>query len=223
MSDYYSKKLNSNRLQLCYQVAPDRVKHSLEKEIGFVLDRISEKDTILDLGCGYGRVATRLSEKANRVVGIDISLENIKSAKNYNQKKSIEYLVMDASDLQFADNYFDVAICIQNGISAFKIDPKILINEAIRVTRQSGIVLFSSYSDLFWKDRLEWFQIQAAEGLIGEIDYRYTQKGIIVCKDGFRSTTFTKKDFLDLSSQLNAQIDIYEIDDSIVFCEIRKK
>jgi 2-polyprenyl-6-hydroxyphenyl methylase/3-demethylubiquinone-9 3-methyltransferase len=36
---------------------------------------------------------------------------------------------------------------------------------------------------------LEWFEIQSAHHLIGEIDYQAAGNEMIVCKDGFRATT----------------------------------
>ncbi len=224
MKNYYSKKLNSTKLQRCYEVATDRVKQFLEEEIVFVLEKICKNDVVLDLGCGYGRVATRLIEKAKQVVGIDISEENIKLANDqYKISESIDYYVMNASDLKFPDEFFDVTICVQNGISAFKIDPKRLIGEALRVTKTTGIVLVSSYSEHFWNERLKWFQIQAAEGLIGEIDYNHTREGIIVCKDGFRAITFSKNDFIELATNFDVDTKIYEVDYSSVFCEMKKR
>lgn len=130
---------------------------------------------------------------------------------------------MNASDLKFPDEFFDVTICVQNGISAFKIDPKRLIGEALRVTKTTGIVLVSSYSEHFWNERLKWFQIQAAEGLIGEIDYNHTREGIIVCKDGFRAITFSKNDFIELATNFDVDTKIYEVDYSSVFCEMKKR
>ena len=64
MINYYSKLLNSNNLQRCYEIAPKRVKQFLEAEIVFVLNKTRQNDIVLDLGCGYGRVAIRLLEKA---------------------------------------------------------------------------------------------------------------------------------------------------------------
>ena len=224
MKNYYSEKLNSNKLQRSYDVASDRVKQFLEEEIVFVLEKISRNDVVLDLGCGYGRVSTKLIEKAKQVVGIDISEENIRLANDqYRFSEFIDYYVMDASDLKFPDGFFDVAICVQNGVSAFKIDPKRLISEALRVIKKTGIVLVSSYSEKFWNERLQWFQIQAAEGLIGEIDYKLTSEGTIVCKDGFRATTFSKNDFIELATNFDVDTKIYEVDYSSVFCEMKKR
>lgn len=221
MTNYYSASLNSNRLQKCYAVAPPRVKQFLEAEIAFVLNKIIPDDTVLDLGCGYGRISARLLKKAKNVVGIDISKENILLAKQlFGHAGNCNFYEMNAVELKFDDSIFDLVICVQNGISAFGVDPKTLIKEAIRVTRKAGTVLFSSYSEKFWNERLKWFQIQAEHGLIGEIDTTLTKNGIIACKDGFRAITFSGKDFLELASGFDVHAEIHEVDNSSIFCEM---
>ena len=221
MTNYYSNLLNSNKLQKCYEIAPERVKQFLEAEIAFVLNKISRKDIVLDLGCGFGRVAIRLAEKAKKVIGIDISKKNIKLAKKIvGSNNNCEFYTMDAINLKFADNSFDTVICVQNGISAFGIEPLKLISESIRVTRKGGTVLFSSYSEKFWEDRLNWFHIQAEHGLIGEIDDKQTKNGIIVCDDGFKAITFSGREFLEFASDFDVQAQIHEVDNSSIFCEM---
>jgi 2-polyprenyl-6-hydroxyphenyl methylase/3-demethylubiquinone-9 3-methyltransferase len=161
-------------------------------------------------------------EKAKRVIGIDISRDNIELARALYQNEALQFYEMNAIDLTFKDEQFDVTICAQNGISAFKVGPEKLIKEALRVTKKAGILLFSSYSEKFWEERLRWFQIQAEQGLIGEIDYSLTKNGTIICKDGFKAVTFSGQQFLDLASELNVEAKIYEIDNSSVFCELKK-
>ena len=102
----------------------------------------------------------------------------------------------------FRDRTFDLTICIQNGICAFAVDQQQLFREAIRVTRSGGLVMFSSYTPQFWEHRLEWFEIQSAHQLIGEIDYQATGNGMIVCKDGFRATTADRATFEKLAAHL---------------------
>lgn len=222
MANYYSQKLSAERLQKCYEIAPPRVKQYLEAEIEFVLAKISPTDSVLELGCGYGRVLQKLIKNAKTVVGIDTSLESLHLAQKYlNCPNSCHLFAMNAINPGFRNRIFDIVICIQNGISAFNIDQKELINEAIRVTRSGGTVLFSSYSDRFWNDRLEWFRIQAEHGLIGEIDEQATKNGIIVCKDGFRTTTIGREDFISLTTGLRITPIITEVDCSSIFCEIQ--
>jgi len=52
------------------------------------------------------------------------------------------------------DGSFDAVVCIQNGISAFQVDPFELVSESVRVARDHGIIFFSTYSEKFWHDRL---------------------------------------------------------------------
>jgi hypothetical protein len=96
----------------------------------------------------------------------------------------------------------------------FAVDQLQLFREAIRVTRSGGFVVFSSYTSQFWEDRLEWFEIQSAQHLIGEIDYQATGNGMIVCKDGFRATTADRATFERLAVRLAVTPRITEVDGS---------
>jgi 2-polyprenyl-6-hydroxyphenyl methylase/3-demethylubiquinone-9 3-methyltransferase len=221
MPGYYTEKLAAQRLRACYDLAPPRVTAYLEAEIAFVLRRTAPAMTVLEMGCGFGRVLRRLAPCVRTVVGIDTSLASLRMAQELvGVAQSLRLAAMDASRMGFADHTFDLTLCIQNGISAFGVDQKQLFAEAVRVTRSGGIVLFSSYAERLWKDRLEWFEVQAAHGLIGEIDYAATGDGVIVCKDGFRATTVSADEFRALAETLNVMPNIVEVDGSSVFCEM---
>jgi 2-polyprenyl-6-hydroxyphenyl methylase/3-demethylubiquinone-9 3-methyltransferase len=220
--DYYSQKLYSSRLQKCYEIASPRIKQYLEAEIDFVLQRMKPTYHILEIGCGYGRVLEKIINRIKTLIGIDISLENIKHARSYiGSKVNCHLYVMNAVEMGFRDNEFDAVICVQNGISAFNVDQSELVREAVRVTRNPGIVLFSSYSEKFWEERLNWFRDQSRLNLIGEIDENASGNGVIICKDGFKATTISKADFLRFASIVNVDPEIYEIDESSLFCEMR--
>ncbi|MFC2167227.1 class I SAM-dependent methyltransferase [Acidobacteriota bacterium] len=224
MHSYYSHKLSAERLKLCYQIAPPRVKRYLEAEIEFILGRIKSSDLVLELGSGYGRVLNKILEKAKMAVGIDTSHGSLLlTPEIVTENISCKLLEMDAVQLGFRNSQFDVVVCIQNGISAFTVDQRKLIEEAMRVTRSEGTVLFSSYAESFWEDRLRWFRLQSKRELIGEIDEEATGDGVIVCKDGFRATTMSPNDFISLTSGLDIDTLITEVDGSSVFFEIKVK
>ncbi len=221
MEGYYSQHLSAQRLQQCYELAPPLVQRYLEAEIAFVLDRMPLSALVLELGCGYGRVLQRLVNQAEAVVGIDTSIDSLKMAREMlGDTPACRLAAMDAMALGFDDGQFDLVICIQNGISAFQVDQRQLVAEAMRVTRSSGKVLFSSYADRFWEDRLHWFRLQARLGLVGEIDEAATGNGVIVCQDGFRATTMSPEEFRGLASGLGLVPRIMEVDGSSLFCEI---
>jgi 2-polyprenyl-6-hydroxyphenyl methylase/3-demethylubiquinone-9 3-methyltransferase len=221
MKDYYKKKLAADRLLNCYEIAPPKVKAYLEAEIAYVLQRTSPFQTALELGCGYGRVLKRVADNVGVAFGIDTSLESLRFAQNFMEGSGkVRLLLMDATQMGFPDRRFDLTFCIQNGICAFAVDRQRLFAEALRVTRSGGTVLFSTYSDRFWKERLEWFEIQAAHGLVGEIDHEATREGVIVCKDGFRATTLDADGFQALSAAYGLAPRIVEVNASSLFYEV---
>jgi len=218
---YYAKRLSAARLKRCYEIAPPRVKQYLQAEMDHVLAQINPAVKVLDLGCGYGRTLSLLCDEARDVTGIDTSKASLRAANNSNTHPVKYYLAqMDAANLGFKDNSFDIVVCIQNGISAFKVDRLEFIKESVRVTRSGGRALFSTYSEKFWPDRLQWFKLQAREGLLGNIDYEKTGDGVIVCDDGFTATTVTPFEFQSLTLKLNLKADLIEVDQSSLFCEI---
>ncbi len=221
MPGYYTERLSGERLRACYDLAPARAKAYLEAEVDFVLQKTSSSMAVVELGCGYGRVLRRLLPRVRTLVGIDTSFPSLRLAADFLERKNSLHLVaMDATHMAFRDHAFDLTICVQNGIAAFGVDQQQLFAEAVRVTRSAGVVLFSSYSDRFWEERLKWFEIQAEHGLIGEIDYRATSNGVIVCNDGFRATTADAECFRRLAAVLGVVPNIIEVDSSSLFCEV---
>ncbi|NQU67908.1 MAG: class I SAM-dependent methyltransferase [Candidatus Marinimicrobia bacterium] len=219
--NYYSDNLSAERLEKCYEIAPPRIRQYLKAEIDYIRSVIPPTSRVLELGCGYGRIFKDLAHHCELLAGIDISIENLKLAKSrLSRYQNIFFCEMNAVELGFKDNSFDVVLCIQNGLSAFHENPLTLMQEAIRVTRPGGFALFSGYSDKFWDARLEWFIRQSEHGLLGEIDHNATGNGEIVCKDGFRATTFRPDDFTRLAVQLGVTPTITEVDDSCLFCRI---
>jgi len=221
MERYYVETLSAERLLRCYELAPPRVRRYLRAEIEFVLDRVEPGTRLLELGCGYGRALAPLLERAARVVGIDTSAASLRLARErVGREEGCDLVLADAGRLPFADGSFDFVVCIQNGVSAFKVPPRRLIDEALRVTRREGKALFSSYAERFWEDRLTWFRAQAAHGLIGEIDQEATGNGVIVCRDGFRATTAGPRDFARWLAGKGLAWRTIEVDGSSLFCVI---
>jgi len=224
MTTYYSERLSGERLKRVYDIAPPRIRQYLDAEINYVVNRIRPGDQVLDVGCGYGRILPSLAQKAGRITGIDISPENIRYGHDDGYAgpgSRCRLLVMDALCMDFPDQCFDVVLCIQNGICAFNADQILLVRECVRVTRKGGITLFTSYSPKFWKQRLEWFELQAAEGLLGEIDREKTGNGEIVCKDGFRAGYMTPEKYAEITAPMGLSAFVKEVDESFFAYELR--
>jgi SAM-dependent methyltransferase len=219
MPGYYTDQLAAERLRACYDLAPPRIRAYLKAEIEFVLARTTSSMRILELGCGYGRVLERLLPRVRMAFGIDTSPSSLRMALEYlGSKPSLRLACMDSVQMGLCDRSFDLTVCIQNGICAFAVDQQQLCREAIRVTRSGGLVMFSSYAPQFWEARLQWFEIQSAHHLIGEIDYQSTGNGMIVSKDGFRATTADEATFQKLAATLGVSHQITAVDGSSLFC-----
>ncbi len=219
MNRYYAQCLSAQRLRRVYELAPARVRRYLAAEIDFVRRNLPASGRVLDLGCGYGRVIAELLGPQIEVVGVDNAFASLlEGHRELAGRNGWHLALMDAGRLALADGVFDRVLCIQNGLSAFKVDPVVLIQEAIRVTRPGGLILFSTYARRFWDHRLNWFQIQADNGLLGEIDHQRTGNGKIVCRDGFQATTHTPEDFKSLMDRVGRPCRIQEVDGSSLFC-----
>ena len=223
-SSYYREKLSADNLFRCYEIASPRIKQYLDAEIQFVISNLYGMNLVLELGCGYGRVAKAISPFVSEIIANDISRESLRLSASYMEGcKNPTVSLMDTSQMGFRSDTFDMVFCIQNGISAFGVNKKRLIAESIKVVRDKGVILFSSYSPKIWKARLEWFKLQSQAGLIGEIDEKKTCNGMIVCKDGFRSDTISGDQFNELFSEFGLNTSIIEVDESSIFCKAIKK
>ena len=219
---YYKEHLAAERLQQCYQLAPGRVQQYLRAEFEFVVARLGPHDVVLDLGCGYGRTMPAFAGSSRLTVGVDNSLASLRLARlRLGAATSGHLLCADARHLGFSTACFDRVVCIQNGISAFHVDRRELVREVVRVLRPGGMALFSTYSDRFWEDRLDWFERQSAAGLVGDIDRIATRDGVIVCKDGFTAGTVHEDEFRTLVANLDVELESLEVDDSSVFYLVR--
>lgn len=105
----------------------------------------------LDLGCGPYPVSYD-ENRVDKLVGIDSSWEFI--SKNNSRNPNNFYLVSKAEKIPFADKTFDSTI-IHYVLHHIPIDTRIILDEAIRVTRNYVIVFDHIRSDTAWKSFIQ--------------------------------------------------------------------
>lgn len=99
--------------------------------------------TVLDLGCGIGRLTASLGERAKRVVGIDVSAQMLRRAQTQAAtQSSIALIQASAGFLPFRDVSFDVIIAsyvLQHILDDTLFD--CAVGEIARVLRPGGLAL----------------------------------------------------------------------------------
>lgn len=109
-----------------------------------ILDRISQSKKnpkILDVGCGCGCSVNYLKEKGMDARGVDYSEEIINLGKK--TYTGIDLKVMDANNLEFPHNYFDL-ILFECSLSVMENTKKIL-SSSINILKEDGLLLISDF------------------------------------------------------------------------------
>lgn len=96
---------------------------------------------ILDIGCGHGRDVKYFSDIGFKVVGIDLSSNLLKIAKQ--NAPNAKILKMDMRKLGFHDEYFDGAWAAASFLHIPKKEAKEVLNEFNRVIKKDGVLFIA--------------------------------------------------------------------------------
>lgn len=96
--------------------------------------------SLLDVGCGEGVLVQRwaLRMGTGRVVGIDLEEDSIQAGWREHQAPNLEYRVLDARELPFAANEFEMASAIE--VLEHLPDPEHTLAEMARCARSHLLV-----------------------------------------------------------------------------------
>lgn len=97
---------------------------------------------VLDVACGTGYGTYLLSHVASRVIGADISLESLSSARRRYQSANLDYVCLDAQKFPFREGSFEVVISLET--VEHLVEPKGFLEECVRVLRPRGILVLST-------------------------------------------------------------------------------
>ncbi|NEA97626.1 class I SAM-dependent methyltransferase [Streptomyces sp. SID13726] len=119
-----------------------------ESRVRVFPDDIAGMDAV-ELGCGTAYVCARLARAGARPVGVDLSREQLDTARSMQREFGIAFplVLADAERLPLRDAAFDLAVS-EFGASLW-CDPYRWIPEAARVLRPGGHLVFVRRSPLF--------------------------------------------------------------------------
>ncbi len=128
---------------------------------------------VLDLGCGYGRIAVLMKEKGFDVLGVDSSQKMVDNAKG-----KFDCALMDAEHLKLEDNSFDLVLT--DGLLEHVEKPEKILSEEFRVSRRWVVnfipqaTLFNKIMEVpagspkvFWRTPEYWLEKHNAHGKTG--------------------------------------------------------
>ena len=98
--------------------------------------------TILDAGCGYGRLMKDFSRYSKKVVGVDVSWEMLKAARKF-LGEGFELHRGSITNLPLKNSTFEMIICDRVLMHLTEGDMKCALLEFKRVLKPNGIILFS--------------------------------------------------------------------------------
>ena len=113
------------------------------------LFRTAGPRSLLDVGCGEGVLTHQWAQRLKgRVVGIDLEDPAIQAEWEKRRAPNLDYRIMKAENLPFADDEFDVATAIE--VLEHVPDPEHTVAEMARVAR-GGHLLVSVPREPLWR------------------------------------------------------------------------
>jgi len=117
-----------------------RTRNKTWEELGFLVEGVRPNETILDLGCGNGRLYELFKGRMVGYFGIDNSEKLIALAKN--RYPGVSFQAGDALNLPFSDNFFDeiFSIAVLHHVPSKELRLRFL-KEARRVLKPNGSLI----------------------------------------------------------------------------------
>jgi len=129
-----------NKAAKKYAKMPIKDKEGYEATLEQTRSHLNKDDKVLEIGCGTGTTALKLSQDVNHITAIDYSIEMIEIAKGKEQQvENVDFIQSDLTTDQFANNSFD-AILAFNLIHLLQ-DPEQDIQRLSKLLKPGGIFI----------------------------------------------------------------------------------
>ena len=122
----------------------DKKYYAPSGRIKTLLRYLAPKSYVLDIGCGAGNNAVFLSDLGQRVVGIDLSENMLKSAKS--KGSDVEFIKMDMRKICFDMATFDCVIASYSLCHLNKADVALCLRQISRVLKNGGILFIELFT-----------------------------------------------------------------------------
>lgn len=150
MSEWDKKRDVMHRYDLTAHIYDTRYAEEQTAKIEAVIESINmEKEaSVLDVGCGTGLLFEYVANKAEAIVGLDISRETLLQAKRHAKKFANVHLILaDSDNVPLKEDVFSHVFAltlIQNTPNPFK-----TLNEIKRVSKENAVIIVTGLKKKF--------------------------------------------------------------------------
>ncbi len=124
------------------------------KEITNYCNYFSHEDSsVLEVGCGSGDLLAGIS--GSKKVGIDFSESQIAWAKEKHKDKKVEFLVMDANNIQLSETFDFIII---SNVIGFLDDVQVVFEQLKKVSHPNTKIIVQYYNSL-WEPALKFAEV----------------------------------------------------------------
>ncbi len=128
--------------------APVLMQEFFQGDIDFVREALPKRKQVLEVGCGFGRLLKEISPVSDQVTGIDFSQTQVdKAREGLKGCKNVTVELMDASELTFPDNTFDVVVCLNNSLGNMPGIERRVAENMVRVVKSGGTIAIRVYQN----------------------------------------------------------------------------
>ena len=124
---------------------------------------------VLDVGCEDGYLTRKLAAEARQVIGVDLDIRMVKEAQKNTINCRTEFIVGDARKLPFKNESFDACVC--GCVLPHVLNPQIILNELVRVTKTGGKIVLSVSNDTLLKYPKHFLKAVHLSSIIKNADY----------------------------------------------------
>jgi len=125
-------------------------KHDYDADVRFLADEFKARNCkdIIDVGCGTGNHALKLSDLGFKVTGIDISPAMLKMARKKDKRRKVRFIQGDMNDIEAilpAPKNFDAAFSLGQVLQHLYTDRQVkdFLGSLLTVLRKRGLLVFN--------------------------------------------------------------------------------
>jgi ubiquinone/menaquinone biosynthesis C-methylase UbiE len=190
-----------------------------QKETEYLINKIPINSSVLDVGCGDGRVIKIILETTQNITGVDNESAAIQEAKERLASfPSVKLFVADGMQLPFEDKVFDVVVFMMTLVNLGQ-NKVAILKEIQRVLKIDGVVILSVYSEDAYETRLATYTeiglpIKSVSGGNFTFDAMDTAK---------TSEQFSQMELTSIAQEAGFKVvDIQKVDEIAYLCTLQR-